>query len=346
VTKKSYPAVFMRGGGASGLFYLADDLPTDAAELDKILISAIGSPDRYGVQLDGLGKGTTSSSKSVIVSKSKSKDYDIEYLFAQISVENPLVDWTRSCGNLASAAALFAVEEGLVDDVKNNKAKFRMHQVNRDELIEATVDLNEGLVKLAFYKSKMKEHMRVNYDPTIKVSVEGIGKIDVSVIDATNLVAFVRARDLDTKIDGVTNFLELKDKAEKIRVAVAKSLDIQGGTTNPRILLVEAPRDFRDRSNRIVAKNQVDIIVFALSTHEIHAGLPMTAVMAASVAAGIEGTIVEKESSWKDQAKPIRVGHPSGVDGARPISLSDNETAVEIVLDARRLMSGLVHVNV
>jgi 2-methylaconitate cis-trans-isomerase PrpF len=111
-------------------------------------------------------------------------------------------------------------------------------------------------------------------------------------------------------------------------------------------LLVEAPRDFRDRSNRIVAKNQVDIIVFALSTHEIHAGLPMTAVMAASVAAGIEGTIVEKESSWKDQAKPIRVGHPSGVDGARPISLSDNETAVEIVLDARRLMSGLVHVNV
>jgi 2-methylaconitate cis-trans-isomerase PrpF len=140
--------------------------------------------------------------------------------------------------------------------------------------------------------------------------------------------------------------LELKDKAEKIRVAVAKALNIQGGTTNPRILLVEAPRDFRDRSNRIVAKNQVDIIVFALSTHEIHAGLPMTAVMAASVAAGIEGTIVEKESSWKDQSKPIRVGHPSGVDGARPISLSDNETAVEIVLDARRLMSGLVHVNV
>jgi 2-methylaconitate cis-trans-isomerase PrpF len=346
VTKKSYPAVFMRGGGASGLFYLADDLPTDAAELDKVLISAIGSPDRYGVQLDGLGKGTTSSSKSVIVSKSKSKDYDIEYLFAQISVENPSVDWTRSCGNLASAAALFAVEEGLVDDVKNDKAKFRMHQVNRDELIEATVDLNEGLVKLEFFESKSKEHKRVDYAPSIQVNVEGIGKIDVSVIDATNLVAFVRAKDLGVQIDGPINFLELKDKAEKIRVAVTKSANIQSGATNPRILLVESPRDFKDRSNRIIAKNQIDVIVFALSTHEIHAGLPMTAVMAAAVAAGISGTIVEKASSWKDHSSPIRVGHPSGVDRARPVSASDRGSAVEIVIDARRLMSGLVHINI
>jgi 2-methylaconitate cis-trans-isomerase PrpF len=324
----------MRGGGASGLFYLAEDLPTDSDELDKILISAMGSPDRYGVQLDGLGKGTTSSSKSVIVSKSKSSDYDIEYLFAQISVENPSIDWTRSCGNLASAAALFAVEEGLVDFTREDKIFFRMHQVNRDELIQATVNLNEGLVKLEFFESKSKEHKRVDYDPIIHVNVEGIGKIDVSVIDATNLVAFVRAKDLGVQM------------AEKIRVAVTKSANIQSGATNPRILLVEAPRDFKDRSNRVIAKNQVDVIVFALSTHEIHAGLPMTAVMAASVAAGINGTIVEKASSWKDHSSPIRVGHPSGVDRARPVSASDRGSAVEIVIDARRLMSGLVHVNI
>jgi hypothetical protein len=345
MTQTSYPAVFMRGGGASGLFYHADDLPTDAVERDKILISAMGSPDPYGVQLDGLGKGTTSSSKSVIVSKSESDNYDIEYLFAQISVDKPVVDWTRSCGNLASAAALFAVQEGLVGSGKSDKVTFRMHQVNRDELIKASVDVSQGLVKLIFFNSKFENPTTIGPGPIFKVKVEELGHVEVSIVDATNLVCFIRARDLKTGIDQPINFLELKEHVERIRVAVAKVANLQGDKSNPRVLLVEPPRDYRDRSNRVITKSQVDVILFALSTHGIHPGLPMTAVMAASVAAGIPGTIVEEESDWKDHASPIRVGHLSGVDRAQPLSPIDGLSAVEVALDARRIMTGMVHVN-
>ncbi len=93
----------MRGGTSKGVFFLADDLPSDPAVRDRILMRVIGSPDRYGKHTDGMGGATSSTSKVVILSKSKRAGCDVDYLFGQVAIDKPLVDWSGNCGNLSAA---------------------------------------------------------------------------------------------------------------------------------------------------------------------------------------------------------------------------------------------------
>ena len=106
-------AAFIRGGTSKGVFFRAGDLPADPAERDAVLLSALGSPDPYGRQLDGLGGGISSVSKAVIVGRSARADADVNYTFAQVAVDRPVVDMAGTCGNLSSAVGPFAVEEEL-----------------------------------------------------------------------------------------------------------------------------------------------------------------------------------------------------------------------------------------
>src|SRR5690349_22720853 len=94
------PAVYMRGGTSKGVFFLAEDLPSDAQERDRVLMRVIGSPDPYGKHTDGMGGATSSTSKVVILSKSKQHGCDVDYLFGQVAIDKPLVDWSGNCGNL------------------------------------------------------------------------------------------------------------------------------------------------------------------------------------------------------------------------------------------------------
>ena len=94
------PAVYMRGGTSKGVFFLAEDLPSDPQARDRILMRVIGSPDRYGKHTDGMGGATSSTSKVVILSKSGRPDCDVDYLFGQVAIDQPLVDWSGNCGNL------------------------------------------------------------------------------------------------------------------------------------------------------------------------------------------------------------------------------------------------------
>ncbi|MBS4161595.1 2-methylaconitate cis-trans isomerase PrpF, partial [Klebsiella pneumoniae] len=109
------PAIYMRGGTSKGVFFLKEDLPTDPSERDKVLLRVIGSPDPYGQQIDGMGGATSSTSKVVIVSKSNRPGCDVDYLFGQVAIGQPLVDWSGNCGNLTSAVGPFSIYRGLVD---------------------------------------------------------------------------------------------------------------------------------------------------------------------------------------------------------------------------------------
>ncbi len=108
------PAVYMRGGTSKGVFFLAEDLPSDPQARDRILMRVIGSPDRYGKHTDGMGGATSSTSKVVILSKSGRPDCDVDYLFGQVAIDQPLVDWSGNCGNLSAAVGPFAISMGLV----------------------------------------------------------------------------------------------------------------------------------------------------------------------------------------------------------------------------------------
>lgn len=344
------PTVFMRGGAASGLFFHLADLPEKGIERDQILISAMGSPDPYGMQLDGLGSGNTSTSKCVILSRSSRQEFDVEYLFAQVAVDRAEVDWTRSCGNLAAAAALFAVEESLVKSADEEVVTVRMLQVNRNEAIHAIVEKASGKVWLSFANRDLSRSPIKGPAEKFLVDVPELDEIAITVVDATNIFAFVLSSDLDAALHTTFEFEELKRKAELLRSAVAKVLGLPGNSTSPRILLVDPPTDYRDGSGRDIRAEEVDVIVRALSTHGMHHALPMTAVMATSVGSMIPGTIIHGSSRSVEEGRPVRVGHLSGVDEAMPEFNRDNSQrshdSIMIALDARRIMTGKVHIVV
>ncbi|BBI62877.1 hypothetical protein HSBAA_41830 [Vreelandella sulfidaeris] len=101
------PATYMRGGTSKGVFFKLSDLPEAAQQpgsaRDKLLLRVIGSPDPYEKQIDGMGAATSSTSKTVILSKSESPEHDVDYLFGQVSIDKPFIDWSGNCGNLSAA---------------------------------------------------------------------------------------------------------------------------------------------------------------------------------------------------------------------------------------------------
>jgi probable AcnD-accessory protein PrpF len=148
------PATYMRGGTSKGVFFRLDDLP-EAARVagtarDKLLLRVIGSPDPYAKQIDGMGGATSSTSKTVIVSRSTRPDHDVDYLFGQVSIDKPFVDWSGNCGNLSSAVGSFAISAGLVARERipqDGMATVRIWQANINKTIIAHVPVTHGEVQ-------------------------------------------------------------------------------------------------------------------------------------------------------------------------------------------------------
>ncbi|MGZ5911644.1 MAG: PrpF domain-containing protein, partial [Reyranella sp.] len=141
------PAVYMRGGTSKGVFFLAGDLPSDPQARDRILMRVIGSPDRYGKHTDGMGGATSSTSKVVILSKSSRPDCDVDYLFGQVAIDQPLVDWSGNCGNLSAAVGPFAISMGLVTAPPDGTATVRIWQANIRKRIVSHVPMTGGEVQ-------------------------------------------------------------------------------------------------------------------------------------------------------------------------------------------------------
>lgn len=148
------PATYMRGGTSKGVFFRLQDLPPAAQQpgpaRDALLLRVIGSPDPYGKQIDGMGAATSSTSKAVIVSASTRSDHDVDYLFGQVSIAAPLVDWSGNCGNLSAAVGPFAISNGLVDASRvphNGMATVRIWQANIGKTIIAQVPITNGAVQ-------------------------------------------------------------------------------------------------------------------------------------------------------------------------------------------------------
>ena len=122
MTQIKIPATYMRGGTSKGVFFKLSDLPEGAQipgpARDRLLLRVIGSPDPYGKQIDGMGGATSSTSKAVIIAKSARPDHDVDYLFGQVAMDKPFVDWSGNCGNLSAAVGPFAIAHGLIDPTR------------------------------------------------------------------------------------------------------------------------------------------------------------------------------------------------------------------------------------
>ena len=376
MTQKAVPAVFMRGGTSKGVFFHGRDLPEDRHGRDTIFCAAIGSPDPYGRQLDGMGGGISSLSKVVVIEPSDRPGIDVDYTFGQVVVDAADVDYGATCGNLSSAVGPFAVDEGLV--LKGDgEALVRVHNTNTDKVFEARFPMRSGkaqvsgefiipgvsgsgaLVQLDYLDpggartgalmptNRMNDHVMLSDGQTI----------NVCCVDATTPCVFVAAADLG--LDATENPLALESrldvltKLEEIRCQAGVLMGL-GVTTQeiretsragPRIAVVAAPADMTLLDGSVLPAEGMDIAVRMVSMGVPHRAVPLTGGMCLAVAANLQETLVHNLARDK-LATTVRLGSPSGV---IPIGATIRRDGCNLTVDrittyrtARRLMEGNV----
>jgi 2-methylaconitate isomerase len=369
------PAIFMRGGSSKGVFFHARDLPAERAARDAIFLSVLGSPDPYGRQLDGMGGGISSLSKAVIIGPPTHPDADVDYLFAQVAVDKPVVDWSSNCGNLSSAVGPFAVDEGLVR-VADGEALVRIHQVNTKRIIHARFPVRGGKAVTAgdFAMAGVSgsgARIRLDFlapgggatgrllptgNPQDTLHHEGRAYA-VSLIDAANACVFLDARDL-----GLTG-TESPDaiEADPARMALFDALRRKAGVMMglaatpeavglalPKIAVVAPPAAYHALDGAAFTADTHDIAVRMISMERAHRAVPLTGAMCLGVASRIPGSVPHQLAGPPAYADETRVANPSGIlsVGAEVREATNGWHAESAVVfrSARRLMQGQVAV--
>lgn len=378
------PATYLRGGTSKGVFFKLDDLPAAAQQpgeaRDRLLLRVIGSPDPYGKHTDGMGGATSSTSKTVILSKSTQPGHDVDYLFGQVSIDKPFVDWSGNCGNLSAAVGPFAISHGLVDPARipqDGIATVRIWQANIGKTIIAQVPITQGEVQetgdfeldgVTFPAAEVEIEFMDPADgegsifPTGQLvddlEVPGVGTLQATLINSGIPTIFVHAdaigytgAELQGDINEDTAALE---RFETIRAHGALKMglihDISEAASRqhtPKVAFVAPPRDYVASSGKTVAAGDIDLLVRALSMGKLHHAMMGTAAVAIGTAAAIPGTLVNLAAGGGDRMA-VRFGHPSGTlrVGAEA-TLVDGEWQVNKAImsrSARVLMEGTVRV--
>ena len=376
------PAVYMRGGTSKGVFFVADDLPVDKAERERILMRVIGSPDRYGKQIDGMGGATSSTSKIVIVSPSSRDDCDVDYLFGQVAIDAPVIDWSGNCGNLTAAVGPFAISSGLVDAPADGVAVVRIWQANVAKRIISHVPMQRGEViemgdfaldGVAFPAAEVKiefiDPAADNDDsadgamfPTGNkidvLDIPGAGGVEATLINAGNPTIFVDASVLGlkgTELQGDVNGQKpLLALAESIRSRGAVAMGLvatpEEATTKrphtPKLVFVARSASYVASDGKRVDAKSIDLLARIFSMGLLHHAMTGTGAVAIAAAAAIPGTVVNRVAPAGSDG--IRFGHPSGTltVGAEAAEEGGEWKVRKVMMSrsARRLMEGWVRV--
>lgn len=338
----TYPAVFARGGTSKALMFHRADLPEDRTEWDALFLAAMGSPDPYGRQLNGMGGGISSLSKVCIIGPPTRDDADVDYLFAQVQIRDARVDYSGNCGNMSSAIGPFAVDEGLIS-AADGDATVRIHNVNTGKIIHATFPVSNGVavttgdlsipgvagtgapVRLDFLDPGGATTGRLlptgNAIDTLEIP--GIGTVEASMVDAANACVFVDAatfglngtespEDLDTRTDLLSQLAAVREHAS-VAMGIASSLEqAREIRIVPMIACVSVPQDSRTLSGEALPASSVDLVVRMLSNGQPHRALPLTGSLCTAVASQIPGSVVH-DRVRKETRGAIRLGMPSGI---------------------------------
>lgn len=347
------PATYMRGGTSKGVFFRVQDLPEACRKpgdaRDRFLMRVIGSPDPYGKQIDGMGGATSSTSKTVLLDRSSRPEHDVDYLFGQVSIDKPFVDWSGNCGNLSAAVGPFAIANGLVAASripKNGTAVVRIWQANIGKTIVAHVPITDGqpqetgdfeLDGVTFPAAEVQlEFMDPAADedgegggamfPTgrlvDRLEVPGIGTFDATMINAGIPTIFLNAKDigfLGTELqDDINSDAKALAMFETIRAHGALRMGLirdlneaEKRQHTPKVAFVAPPADYTASSGKAVKSADVDLLVRALSMGKLHHAMMGTAAVSIGVAASIPGTLVNLAAGGGHR-EAVRFGHPSG----------------------------------
>ncbi|PMY41679.1 2-methylaconitate cis-trans isomerase PrpF [Pseudomonas sp. GW456-L14] len=388
VAQIKIPATYMRGGTSKGVFFSLQDLP-EAAQLpgaarDALLLRVIGSPDPYDKQIDGMGGATSSTSKTVILSKSIKPGHDVDYLFGQVSIDKPFVDWSGNCGNLSAAVGSFAISSGLVDAeciAQNGVAVVRIWQANIGKTIIAHVPITNGAVQetgdfeldgvtfpaaevqLEFLDPAAEEEgaggsMFPTGNLVDDLEVPGVGTFQATMINAGIPTIFINARDIGysgTELQGDINgdpkalaMFETIRAHGALRMGLIQNLDEAAKRQHtPKVAFVAPPAGYQASSGKAVQAADVDLLVRALSMGKLHHAMMGTAAVAIGTAAAIPGTLVNLAAGGGERSA-VRFGHPSGTLRVGAEAVQDNGewsvTKAIMSRSARVLMEGWVRV--
>ncbi|HBC3402769.1 TPA: 2-methylaconitate cis-trans isomerase PrpF [Vibrio parahaemolyticus] len=378
------PATYMRGGTSKGVFFNLEDLPSEAQVAgearDKLLLRVIGSPDPYGKQIDGMGGATSSTSKTVIVSRSSRDDHDVDYLFGQVSIDKPFVDWSGNCGNLSAAIGPFAIHAGLIPQERipeNGIVTVRVWQMNISKTILVHVPIVNGFVQ----ESGEFELDGVTF-PAAEIQVDfvdpadGEGSMfptgnlvddlvvpDVGTFNATFINAGIPTIFIDAESIGYQG-TELQDQINNDDAALAmfESIRAHGALKmgliseleeaqtrqhTPKVAFVSKPKSYQSSSGKAVNESEIDVLVRALSMGKLHHAMMGTAAVAIASAACVPGTLVNLAAGGGEK-ESVTFGHPSGTlkVGAQAKQTEQGWVVQKAIMSrsARILMEGFVRV--
>ncbi|MBF8658155.1 2-methylaconitate cis-trans isomerase PrpF [Pseudomonas putida] len=382
------PATYMRGGTSKGVFFRLQDLSAQAQTpgpaRDALLLRVIGSPDPYGKQIDGMGGATSSTSKVVILSASKRPDHDVDYLFGQVSIDKPFVDWSGNCGNLSAAVGAFAIGSGLVDPEQlpsTGVATVRIWQANIGKTIVAHVPMSDGQVQetgdfeldgVTFPAAEVQLEF---LDPAAdddgeggamfptgnlidELEVPGVGTFKATLINAGIPTVFLNAADLGYSgmelQDAINGDPAALERFEAIRAHGALRMGLiehvgqaAARQHTPKVAFVAPAQAYLASSGKQVGAEDIDLLVRALSMGKLHHAMMGTAAVAIGTAAAIPGTLVNLAAGGGERSA-VRFGHPSGTlrVGAQACLIDGQWSVTKAIMSrsARVLMEGWVRV--
>ncbi|KAB5558037.1 PrpF protein [Coniochaeta sp. 2T2.1] len=374
---RSFPATFCRGGTSNGLVILRSHLPADPSKWPSILAPAMGSPDPYGRQLNGMGSGISSTSKVCVIGPSERDDADVDFTFVQVGVKDGGLDVAGNCGNMSSVVGPVAVDEGLVvvkgvEEAGRKEVVVRIWNTNTKKIIHSRFRVDEqgrfdpmgdyemtgvpgtgSRITLSFLRPAGAGTGK-GASPTGNAVDELVlpdgRRVEASLVDVSNPGVFVRGRDLmggkygpDTTPAEVEGDASLKGLLESIRRAGAEKMGLNPEVQSvPKVVVVFDPPE----------GDGVDIRCLAMSMGQAHKAVPLTLALCLGSAAGIEGTIPHQLRSGGGEEKKseeqgprsttVVIGHPSGKVEIGTTVEDGEVVSAELHRTARVLMKGEV----
>lgn len=363
---KKIHCTIVRGGSSKGVFFERNEIPAPGPERDRLILAIFGSPDPR--QIDGLGGADKLTSKTAVMGPPTRKDCDIDYLFGQVNILLPRIDWASNCGNISAGAAAYAAYKGYVK-CTDDKVKVNIHQVNTGRRLLATVPLTNGApategdfaiggvpgtgarIDLDFSDFSgciLNRGLLPSGHPLDRYSVPGIGDLDVSVIDMANLCIFVRAADVgldhEKSLAALQADPDVVNRLEAIRAVVSEKLDFIKGenasedlqvSMNPLLFVVAKPRTYGAINGSTVKGSDTDLFARSIARSAFSKTYPGSGSIATGVICGIPGTIpVEMLPGGMPpfgQAYMIRVGHPSGTLKVKACVAQDTKQGFQVL---------------
>ncbi|SCC28867.1 hypothetical protein GA0061096_3597 [Fictibacillus enclensis] len=360
------PVIIMRGGTSKGAFFNEKDMPEQRKDWEEFLLDVMGSPDN--MQIDGLGGANSLTSKVAIIKKSEAADVDIDYTFAQVSIDKKMVDFKGNCGNISSAVGPYAIEQGLVR-AREPVTKVRIYNTNTKKVIISEVEVEDGRVKLegncsipgvpgtgspiylSFEDAEGSVTGRVF--PTgnaIDFIETSFGAFCISIVDVANPLVFVKAMDVglngielpdDYSPDSLAKLEEVRSIAAELCGFCSREEATDQSPAVPKLTIVAEPKDYMDLAGRKRKAEEMDLVIRMMSMQRPHRALAITGAVCTTAAAYLENTIVSRMIS--DRNSTLRLAHPAGVMETQAKLYEKKVHAIKVVRTSRRIMEGYVY---